>query len=345
MAKKRFFVTGASGFVGMEMVKRLVENNHEVLAADLEGTDGGRFKKMGVEFVPVDVTRKSTLERAMKDVDIVMHIAAVFDISAPWEVVKSVNVQGTRNVAEAAASGGVDRLVYFSSADVYGDPSELPATETCKIRPNHDYGESKFQGEREALRVAREADFSVTILRPAAQYGPGGTYGMMMLFQLLSRGLLPGIPGDGRTMIHLVHIADLVGAAEFLALRKDAAGKVYNLADDTPMPLREMLEIAAEALEVRLPRAPLPRVALEAAVPLAEAVAGLTKTKPILKADLLSLLLSNHIFDNTRMKKIGYKLRYPDVREGLRDTLRDFREGVLWNANRAFSNLLPAALR
>lgn len=345
MARKRFFVTGASGFVGMEMVKHLLSKGHEVLAGDLEGTDGDRFRPLGVEFAAVDVTRKRTLEGILKGVDTVMHIAAVFDISAPWELVKGVNVGGTRNVAEAAVEAGVKRLVYFSSADVYGDPSELPATETCKIRPNHDYGESKFQGEREALRVARETKLEVTILRPAAQYGPGSTYGMMMLFDLLARGVLPGIPGDGRTMVHLVHIGDVVAAGEFLATKKEAAGKVYNLADDTPMPLGEMIEIAAEALEVLTPKAHLPRVALEAAVPLAEAVASLTKTKPILKADLLSLLLSNHIFDNSRIKKLGYTLHRPDVREGLRETLGGMEKGVMWKVNHAVRDLIPAALR
>lgn len=329
----------------MKMVRYLVDKKHDVVGADLEGTDGGRCGQLGVEFIPVDITRKRTLDGVMKGVDAVMHIAAVFDVSAPWDVVKNVNVRGTRNVAEAAAEQGVERLVYFSSADVYGDPSELPATENCKIRPNHDYGESKFQGEREAMRVARETGLNVTILRPAAQYGPGSTYGMMMLFYLLSRGLLPGIPGDGRTMVHLVHIADLVAAGEFIALRKDTAGKVFNIADDTPMPLEEMMGIAAEAMEVWLPKAHLPRFVLETAVPVTEAIAGLTNTKPILKADLLSLLLSNHVLDNSRIKKLGYEPIYPDAREGLRETLKILKTGELWRFNKFMTNLIPQNLR
>ena len=322
---KHYLVTGASGFVGTHQVNALVEKGFRVTACDLADSDGGKFAGTGVKFVPVDITRKFTLDGLMEDVDVVMHVAAIFDYSAPWNILKRVNVKGTRNVCEAAAEQGVKKLVCFSSCDIYGDPAHIPADEHCKVRPTHDYGESKFLGEREAFRVSVTGGLPVTVLRPAAPYGPGSNHGAVLLLNMLYKGILPGIPGDGKARIHLVHVEDVVNAAIFLAGHPDSAGQEYNLSDDTPMELREVLSYAAGLLDKRMPELHIPRQVAEMFIPFMELYANLTRTKPLLTRDMLSIFYKDHAFDNSKIKALGYKLLYPDVREGFSEIMEWYK--------------------
>jgi dihydroflavonol-4-reductase len=324
--KSRFLVTGAAGFVGTHMVKMLADKGHSVVACDLKGTDGGKFEALGVKFVPVDITNKQSLMGVMENIDYVMHIAAIFDYSASWRDLWRVNVKGTRNVCEAAAEQGVAKLVYFSSCDIYGSLTRIPADEHSKIRPNHNYGESKFLGEREAFKVSMSSKLKVTVLRPTALYGPGSTYGAILLVNLMYKGLMPGIPGDGKVKVHLVHLKDVINAGLFLAEHTQSAGQEFNISDNTPVELEDLLKLASEGLGFRLPRIHIPRVMAEMSVPFVEAFARLTNTRPLFNKDMMPIFYSDHVFDSSKIKKLGYKLKYPDVRTGFQDVLQWYKE-------------------
>lgn len=333
MAYKRFLVTGASGFVGTHMVKLLVDRGYDVTACDLEGTDGGKYEPLGVKFAPVDITHKPTLYGVMDGIDVVMHVAAIFDYTTPWNTLRRVNVKGTRNVCEAAAEQNVNKLVYFSSCDIYGDPATIPANEKCKIQPNHNYGESKFLGEREAFKVGVTRGLPVTVLRPTALYGPGGTYGAILLVNMLYHRILPGIPGGGNNRVHLVHVKDVVNAALFLAEHPETAGQEYNLADDTPVELRRLLRHAARAFRVPMPRIPIPRFAAEASIPLVELIAKISNTIPMYNRDMLNIFYGDRAFNASKIKTLGYKLLYPDFFEGFEEVLEWYKESKVLKRN------------
>lgn len=329
MKKKHFLVTGASGFVGTHMVKALLERGYRVTACDLRHSDGGKFDPLSVRFAPVDITRKYTLDGIMEDVDTVMHVAAIFDHSAPWEVLKRVNAKGTRNVCEAAAEQGVKKLVYFSSCEIYGKPDRLPADERCKVQPTHDYGESKFLGEREAFKVSVSSNLNVVVLRPAAPYGPGSTYGAISLLYLLYRNHLPAIPGEGRNRIHMVHVKDVVNAAIFLAEHPDTAGREYNLSDDTPIPIEDMISCSAAILGVRPPTLHLPKLAFKAIIPLFEIPALVEGRRPVINHVIIDMFFNDMAYDSSKIRALGYKLLYPDVCVGLREVMEWYKKEKL----------------
>ena len=330
---KKFLVTGASGFVGTHMVKLLVDKGCEVIACDLEGTDGGKYESLGVKFAPVDITSKHTLDGLMEDVDVVMHVAAIFNYDTPWKQLRQVNVKGTRNVCEAAAEQGVKKLVYFSSCDIYGKPAKMPADEHCKIRTYNDYGESKFLGEREAFKVSVARGLNVTVLRPATLYGPGSTYGAIVLINMLYHGWLPGMPGGGKAHVHLVHVKDVVNAAYFLSLHPHSTAQEYNLSDDTPTRIKDVLELAARELDVPLPRAKIPRFVAETAAPVVELFARVTGKSPLFTKSMLPILFDDHVIDNSRIKALGYELLYPDVMKGLQEVFQWYKENDVLKQN------------
>jgi len=337
-------VTGASGFVGTHMVQHLVSKGYKVTACDLPDSDSGKFAPLGVRFLPCDISRKYTLDGLLEDVDAVMHVAAVYDYAAPWKVLKRVNVKGTRNMAEAAAEQGVKKFVYFSSATIYGDPAVIPADENCKVRPMHNYGESKFLGEREAFKVSVSRGLPATVLRPATIYGAGSTYGAILLINLLYRGALPGIPGDGKTRLHLVHVRDVVNAALFLAKHPESAGREYNIADNTPIELGDLLNAASEELGFKIPKRQIPRFMFESVEPLLKLYAQLTGTKPMYTNDMLPIFYIDHVFETARIRNAGYKLLYPDVRAGFREVLEWYREKRILKENIAERRVRVAEL-
>jgi nucleoside-diphosphate-sugar epimerase len=338
-ALKTFLVTGASGFVGTHMVNLLVKKGYNVIAADLVGTDGGKFAELGVPFIPVDISRKDSLQNTFEHVDAVMHVAAIFDYTVSWQDLWRVNVKGTRNVCESAAEQGVKKLVYFSSCDIYGDPAKIPADESTKIRPNHNYGESKFLGEREAFKVGLTRGLDVAVLRPAALYGPGSTYGAILLINMLYKGLLPGIPGDGKTMVHMVHVKDVVSAALFLAEHPDSSGREFNLSDDTPVQLQRIVEHAASILEFKVPKLHIPKFLAEAAAPFVKTFAKITSTSPVFNEDMLNILYHNHVFDSSRIHDLGYELIVPDVIDGLSESLEWYKDHDILKRNIAFKRV------
>ena len=108
-------VTGACGFVGRHMVELLVREGHRVRASDLKNTYVEDFERLGVEFVPADLTDRSSLKPVVKGIKWVFHPASLFDYTAPHEALERVNVVGTRNLAEACCGIEVQRFVLWSS--------------------------------------------------------------------------------------------------------------------------------------------------------------------------------------------------------------------------------------
>jgi dihydroflavonol-4-reductase len=129
-------VTGGCGLSGTYLVKHLLEKGHKVRATDLESSLDSQkaqdlrravdldFERDGVEWVPSDLTKKKTLTPLFKgDIGCLYHTASLYDYSAPWEALEKVNIQGVKNLLEAAEKGGIERMVHWSTCGVYGHPN------------------------------------------------------------------------------------------------------------------------------------------------------------------------------------------------------------------------------
>ena len=181
---KTALVTGACGFVGSHLVEVLLQEGFTVRATDLEsaynysGPERGRFpsviKKLGVEFVPCDLTKKETLPKVVKDISYVFHPAAVFDYSASYELLERVNVLGTKNLCEALLEEGkVQRMVNWSTTGVYTLPKNgQPLSEEAPKKPTVLYCKSKLAQEEAVQEFYEKQRFSYTTIRPAPIYGP-----------------------------------------------------------------------------------------------------------------------------------------------------------------------------
>ncbi len=331
LADRLALVTGACGFVGSHMLDLLIEKGIEVRATDLESANRGYVDKLGVEFTPSDLTRKGTLRPALQGADYVFHIASVFNYSAPWSLLYQVNVEGTRNLYEVALETNPEIVVHWSSGAIYSRrKKELPTKETAPIEPSNNYEKSKWMQEQIALEFYGKYGLPVTVMRPATIYGPRGRYGLMIPMFMLARGELRAIPGSGKTIGAFVHVKDVVDCALFLASKKEAVGESYNIADDSHYTNEELLLYAAELLDVKMRKFHIPAFVINLRAWWSEWKAKLKGKKPGLERDAVKYLFHDYWLDNSKIKELGHKLVYPDIKEGLKETIRWYKvEGWL----------------
>lgn len=295
------------------------------------------YKK--VRYVAASVTDKRSIEQAFEPgTEIVFHTAALFDLTAPEEELYRVNVLGTRNVCEAAYNAGVKRIINWSSSSVYGAWDEpIPRDEDFPVSKQQlkcRYAKSKLEQELVAFEYADNIE--VVALRPANVYGPGTKMGLAQALYCTKIGLLRMCPGFKTTYSSHVHVDDVVMAAVHLARYEEAAGHVYNIADNHPVSAVELFEIVKKHMGIfvfpdktktfGIPFFHVPPIILHLSGVLSEFLAKIRKRKPLFESIGASYLVKNHILSNKKLLSTGYKLKWPDVRKGIVEVLRWYEQ-------------------
>ena len=165
----KFLVTGGSGFLGINIIRYLLKKNHEVVNLDVVPFDYKDCKNL-ITSVTGDIRNKSDIEKAIQNVDQVIHCAAALPLYKP-EDIYSTDIDGTRNLLEASEKFGVKRFIHISSTAVYGIPDHHPLLETDELIGVGAYGEAKILAEEECLKF-RKKNMCVPILRPKSFIGP-----------------------------------------------------------------------------------------------------------------------------------------------------------------------------
>jgi len=236
METLRVLITGGAGFIGSHLVRALVRAGYGVRVFDNLST--GSLDNIGdlldaIEFVRGDVRDYGVVESAVRDVDAVVHLAALIDVAESVEkpdLYFDVNVRGTYNVVKA--SKNVSTFVFASSSAVYGDPIRVPIPEDHPLMPKSPYAASKISGEAFVQAFANQYGFRPVILRLFNVYGPKQSRayaGVIIEFiRRVSRGEPPVIFGDGEQTRDFVHVSDVVEAI-MLSLRNEEARGVFNI--------------------------------------------------------------------------------------------------------------------
>lgn len=205
---KTIFITGGSGFLGINMIRYLLEKGLNVVNYDIADFDYP--EKTKIKSYLADVRDKKTLKKAMKGSDIVLHFAAALPLYSK-EDIYSTDIGGTRNVLEAAYENGIERVIYISSTAVYGVPDHHPLYETDKLVGVGPYGESKIKAE-EICCEFRSKGVCVPILRPKSFVGPERLGVFALFYDWAKDG--HGFPmlGNGRNKYQLLAVFDLCEA-------------------------------------------------------------------------------------------------------------------------------------
>lgn len=258
----RVLVTGGTGLVGSHVVERLVRRGDSVVALVRSSGGRARVERLGAESALGAVEDAASWAR-LREVDAVVHAAAIVVESVPWERYHAVNVLGTRHAVETAARSGA-RLVHISSVAVYGRRTEAakrgPLTEDAPFTPIAEadyYARSKRLAEEILWQRAHELGVSAAALRPCVIYGERERVFMTRVMRVVRFGVAP-LVGRGDNHLAVVYAGNIAEAVLAALDRPDVTG-AFNTTNDGGISQREFLEIigAAGGGRVRLVRLPL----------------------------------------------------------------------------------------
>lgn len=222
----KVFVTGGSGFLGINLIRYLLAKGCEVVSFDVAPFDYPEADK--INWTVGDVRDMAALENAMRGCTHVVHCAAALPLYSR-EDIYSTDVDGTRNVLEVSRKLGVDRVVHISSTAVYGVPDHHPIYETDPLIGVGDYGKAKIEAEKVCVEY-REKGMCVPIIRPKSFIGPERLGVFALLYDWAKDGRGFPIIGSGKNRYQLLDVEDLCDAIwACLTLPKDTVNDVFNV--------------------------------------------------------------------------------------------------------------------
>jgi len=239
----RILVTGGAGFIGSHLVDHLLTNGFEVTVLDNVST--GRMenlshlqKRKDFHFIKADIRDSDSVRKAVKDVDVVFHEAALVSVTRSVEnpvLTNDVNVTGTLNLLKACLDAGVKRFVHASSSSVYGETKTLPKHENLVPQPISPYAVSKLAAENYVKVFHQVYGLETVCLRYFNVYGPRQAYGpysgvITIFINRLMKNQPPIIYGDGEQIRDFTNVQDVVEANMLAMNNKKAAGEVFNIA-------------------------------------------------------------------------------------------------------------------
>lgn len=331
-ASMKCFVTGASGFIGANLAHELNARGHAVKALLRESSDRRGLEGADYERVAGDLSDRGRLRDAMQDCDWCFHVAASYHLWLPdYAPMYAANVEGTRNVIEAAAEAGCSRIVYTSTVGCIGLPKLVdgkvePTDEAAPVSgaqmSNH-YKKSKWLAEQVARELA-DKGLPVVIVNPSAPIGPRDvkpTPTGKVIVDFLNRRM----PAYLDTGLNWAHVRD-VAIGHILAAEKGRVGERYILGNaEGNLTMKEAFAILQDITGVPAPRMRIPYVVAWSAAVVDEAVSRLTQKHP--KAPLAGVRMAKHkMFFNPAKAMRDLGLPQTPPRKALEDAVVWFRK-------------------
>lgn len=236
-------ITGATGFTGSLLTRKLVTAGLKVSALARDSSDISPFEDLPITWFRGDVYDESVLAEALKGQEYVFHIAAAFrEAKSTEDDYRNVQVRSTQIIAQIAAkSQEFKRLILVSTVGVHGHIEHPPATEETAFHPGDDYQKTKLEAELWLRDFAPEHDLGYTIIRPAGIYGPGDRR-LLKLFKMAKMPIVP-LLGYGKCLFHLIHVDDLTNAIILSATAPEAHGEAFIIGSTEPISIAEMIRI------------------------------------------------------------------------------------------------------
>ncbi len=320
-------VTGASGFIGSAVARRLLDADHRVRVLVRPTGDQRNLAGLPLEIVHGDLTDSPSLVRALEGCDALFHVAADYRLWTPVpEELYRANVTGTVNMMRAALAAGVARIVYTSSVATLGlnkdrSPADEATPSTIEDMIGH-YKRSKFLAEAEVTRMVEREGLRAVIVNPAAPVGPRDIKptptGRLILDAACGR-----VPAYVDTGLNIVHVDD-VAIGHLLAYEHGTIGERYILGAEN-LTLRQILTRVATIAGQKPPRIRLPHNAILPIAYMTEAWARISRQEPLVTVDGVRLSKKTMFFSIDKARReLGYEPRPAD--EALSDAVAWFRE-------------------
>ena len=318
----KFFITGATGFIGGKLARRLVSEGHQLNALVRDPEKASDLKSLGINLFKGDITDYKSLIEPMQRVDGVYHIAAWYKVGVKDKSqAYNINVNGTRNVLQAMKELGIRKGVYTSTLAVNSDTHGKAVDESFKFTGKHlsEYDRTKWQAHYEIALPMMKNGLPLVVVMPGLVYGPGDTSAGGETFKQYLQGKLPIIPS--KTAYNWAHVEDIV-SGHILAMEKGRKGEAYIIGGPIH-PLTEAMKMAEEITGVKAPRLKMPPFAMKIS---ASSMGFLEKLLPVPDLYSREMLRATagvtYIGNNSKaVNELGYNPR--PLKMGLTETLRE----------------------
>lgn len=321
-------VTGATGFVGTNLVRGLLDRGWTVKGLARSVPKTGDLPA-AVEVTIGDINDRSALDRLAQGCETFVHLVSNFrTASGPPESYRRINVEGTKTALAAARSAGVKRFIYCSTIGVFGHVKNGPADENSPYAPGDLYQETKLESE-EYLRAEMGKDaMEIVILRPCSIYGPGDLR-MLKMFRMLAKRRFM-LAGPCRENFHAVYIDDLVNGFIAAIETPGISGESFIVGGADYMPLDDYVATAAAAVDAPPPWLRIPYAPLMAAAAVCEAICVPLRIEPPLHRRRVRFYKNNRAFKIDKARRVlGYE-PLVSLQEGMKRTVAWYRkEGLL----------------
>lgn len=319
-------VTGATGFVGSAVARKLLAAGFRLRLLTRKGSDRRNLEGLDAEIVEGDLTDAASLARAVAGCGAVFHVAADYRLWAPNpDELYQANVEGTRALLTAAVAAGVGRIVYTSSVAVLGIPKDgTPGDEATPVTVSDmigHYKRSKFLAEEVAREFAANGA-PVVIVNPSTPIGPRDVKPTPTgrVVRDAAAGKMPAYVDTGLNVAHVDDVAD----GHLLAYFKGRIGERYVLGG-TDLSLREILALIADIVGRKPPKIRLPHAAVMPVAYVAEALARITGRPPVATIEEIRMSKKRMFFSYAKaQRELGYSPR--PARAALEDAVRWFRD-------------------
>jgi dihydroflavonol-4-reductase len=300
----KVLVTGASGFIGTTLVRRLTSDGHEVICLIRDEKKRAKLN-YNVDFIIADITDRERLLECMNDIDVdaLFHLAAINPLEKDKKLQKRVNIDGMRNLIDGCMKNNVRLFIYAQGTGVYGDTKGEWIDESTPKNPDTDFAKTRYEAEQMLWKANKENGLPVTVAVLGDVYGDSGWFADIIINKIRDGSFK--IPGSGDYYRSFVHVDDVVNAFTLIAA-KNAKDSTYIITDDEPVTFAEFVYYVADRMGFKRP----------GKVPafLAKAVLG---------SDMIKLLTRSIKARNTKAKnELGLQLRYPTYKEGVVDILQ-----------------------
>jgi nucleoside-diphosphate-sugar epimerase len=301
---QHYLVTGGAGFLGINLVRFLRERRHPVTSLDVAPFDYPDMKPH-VRAITGDIRDKDAVRRAMDGVDVVVHAAAALPLYKK-EDIYSTDLDGTRNVLEAAQSAGIRRVIHVSSTAVYGIPDHHPLLETDRLHGVGPYGEAKVKAEDVCLEF-RAKGMCVPIVRPKSFIGPERLGVFALFYDWAKDG--HGFPmiGSGKNRYQLLDVEDLCEAIYLCAtLDEKIANDTFNIGAKEFTTMREDYQAVLDRAGFGKKIVPLPASPVIGTLRFLEAL----KLSPLYKWVYETACEDSFVSIEKAERVLGYKPKY-----------------------------------
>jgi len=323
----KVLVTGATGFIGRHLLSRLKETGHHMKALVRQGVNRSFVPSWlhdgTVDVTLGDVTNVVDVKNAVRDVDIVFHLAALL---GKWRVSESeyyrVNVHGTQVLIHECLKFGVNHFVLLSTTGVMGRLKSIPADIDHPCSPTSYYERSKYQAELVVRDAISRKNLPATIIRSAHTYGVGDK-DFVRLFKSIKRLRFFPLIGGGHNSFQPIYVEDVVRALiTCMEKRELTVGKSYIIAGSEKVTFKEFLILSASIMNIALTTFDVPTRLARMMAYGSETIGNIVGRDPLLTNSLVEFFTRNYLYDIGRIREdIGFTPRIR-IKAGLLDTIR-----------------------